>query len=488
MSSSTSQIAAAQAILAKYNVILQQQLQLPVCMKCKCLFKPTTIGRHLQKIENMMVDNQDLKDALFALGANSDFPPLPTAVVPPYASVRIEPAWKCSLCPHITRNQTLRHRQQHLTTKHQGQGVLEEIQCQAFSKEVVFQVQTIANTPSVTVIRPRHTAPSTFDVPAEIAMLDTQPIRFDTNITNVNNRNVTPWLKTTGWHLFIGDHPVKPLLQWTDSPKVGEFNSLSVAVKAYFLHAYSLIDETDLLTKQLLDTPDPQATGTSNTPFHKHDQPTTLTDSYVPYATRLLAMLIRPSVEGFELDLPEDIEEAISQLKEADEQPTMDMIHDALFALWSSDWMITRQDKIVDPTVRFLAFATLLPGGGWKEPSDVTYILARFFYLMHLTFLYEMHRRGNVIKARTELAIWYTEKQNNSSFNSLSALQHRASHISLNTRGMPRLWFEDRTTFQIMHYKSHKLEWKQISELFAHIQAMTVEYFEKEILSVSLTD
>ncbi|KIY47216.1 hypothetical protein FISHEDRAFT_74889 [Fistulina hepatica ATCC 64428] len=229
------------------------------------------------------------------------------------------------------------------------------------------------------------------DTAAEIALLDSQPTALNVDITQVNNRQISAWLKTTGWHLYVGNHPAQPLLQWTDSPKPEDFNSLACAVRTYFIEAYHLIDETELVTKQILLSPDPQADGINNTPFTKHEQATTLPSSYIPYGIRLLTMLLRPSVEGFEMNLPQNVEDALSQLRDPSAELTSDSIHKLFFALWTTNWTTVRVDKITDPTVRFLALATLLPNGGWKEPKDVTYILARFFYLMRLTFLYEMH-------------------------------------------------------------------------------------------------
>ncbi|KIY51435.1 hypothetical protein FISHEDRAFT_70791 [Fistulina hepatica ATCC 64428] len=256
MSSSASEMLP-QTVLAKYKLVFQEQLNLPVCSKCGGVFKPSTIAQHLQKSENMNVNNVELKKALQALGVTMDFPPPPQSIIPPYTSLRIDTAWKCSLCSFTTRNQGPRNRQQHLTKHHQGAGSMVEISCQSFGKDEVFEVRTTAAT--ISTVRPRYSAPSRMDTAAEIALLDSQPTALNVDITQVNNRQISAWLKTTGWHLYVGNHPAQPLLQWTDSPKPEDFNSLACAVRTYFIEAYHLIDETELVTKQILLSPDPQA-------------------------------------------------------------------------------------------------------------------------------------------------------------------------------------------------------------------------------------
>src|SRR5882757_6351388 len=72
-------------------------------------------------------------------------------------------------------------------------------------------------------------------------------------------RMVSPWLLTTEWHKHVAGHDVPALRKLVEIPKANdaEMPGLQSAVEAYFEHALTLLDTTDELILQRLNSPDP---------------------------------------------------------------------------------------------------------------------------------------------------------------------------------------------------------------------------------------
>ncbi|KAG2128928.1 uncharacterized protein EDB93DRAFT_1256471 [Suillus bovinus] len=88
-------------------------------------------------------------------------------------------------------------------------------------------------------------------------------------------------------------------------------------VEAYFDSALKLLEVTDELVLQRLNSPDPLKEGVNNTPLHCHQEAATQRD-YVCVVTSLLAMLMRTDEEtDYSIPLLEDLMDAITELEDA---------------------------------------------------------------------------------------------------------------------------------------------------------------------------
>ena len=157
---------------------------------------------------------------------------------------------------------------------------------------------------------------------------------------------------------------------------------------------------------------------------------------YIVPVVPLLAMSFR--MHAMEMYAPyEDVKTGILQLqtmlKKREEQVEVIMkIHSVLLGLWTIKWGKKRdgQITIVDPTEHCLALLMLKDSGSFKEPNELTGLIFKFEYCMHLTFLYELYLRVNGEKdedhACDELNCWFIEHKC-STFPSLLSLQHMAS-------------------------------------------------------------
>jgi hypothetical protein len=75
-----------------------------------------------------------------------------------------------------------------------------------------------------------------------------------------DDRQISPWLRKTGWHLHVAPFDIGELRSLAAPPTNDEFPGLRAAVLSYFEAATDLIKCTDLLTLQHLNTEDPDKT------------------------------------------------------------------------------------------------------------------------------------------------------------------------------------------------------------------------------------
>ncbi|KAG2088572.1 uncharacterized protein F5147DRAFT_525879, partial [Suillus discolor] len=304
-------------------------------------------------------------------------------------------------------------------------------------------------------------------------------------------RMVSPWLLTTKWHEHVAGHDVATLRKLVEFPKVDDpiMPKIAHVVEAYFDGALRLLEVTDELILQRLNSPDPLKEGISNTPLHRHQETATQKD-YVRVATSLLAMLIRTGKEAeYSIPLPKNLVNAITELEDAltGTIGVEEKIHAILTKVWMVKWVKQEGNPIPCPTERFMALSTLEADGGHKQPVYVTNPLARLEYCIRFVCLKELKilsaslYGGDDEAACDALQTWFTEKTN-SPFSRIRSLQHRASAIAYKTMSLPRVWWLDRRTWHEMLYKGDKIHINDLRQMFASTEEQMVELWEKKIL------
>ncbi|KAI6100651.1 hypothetical protein F5141DRAFT_1066224 [Pisolithus sp. B1] len=283
----------------------------------------------------------------------------------------------------------------------------------------------------------------------------------------LDGRMVSPWLLTTRWHEHMAGKDIKQLCSLVALPKNndGDIPGLRDAVEAYYEEALSLLDRTGELVLQRLNSPDPTKSGISNTPFHKHLYKSTMKQYILPVVA-LLAMLIRQEYSGKDftgsdnklMDLL-----AVLRIQDPEEggRDALPLIHELLFQVWSTAWTHQGDGDIVDPTERCLALMMLRQDGAFKEPQEVTPVIARLEYCMRLTFLKEIHQRMHLDPESDELdhclalESFFTEKTRYT-FSRLRSLQHRVSSLAYDTMSLPQVWWTDTKTWKTMLYRGEQ--------------------------------
>ncbi|KAF8425053.1 hypothetical protein L210DRAFT_3509366 [Boletus edulis BED1] len=310
-----------------------------------------------------------------------------------------------------------------------------------------------------------------------------------------DGRLVSPWLRTTRWHEHIAatstsidDLRTRIALP---RPQIEETccKNLQQLVEQYFQEALELIDTTDELILQRLNSPDPAKHGISNTPFHKHMMDATMKQYIIPVVC-LLSMLLRELWIGMEQE--NIVISKLEDLIEQDQEPSciIQQIHVVLMKLWTTRWrkMSDCPQNITDPTEAALALMTLNQDGSFKEPKDVTRIIAKLEYCMRLTFLKEIraqaeHINGNIMEvaACDALQPWFTEKTY-STFSRLRSLQHRASAIAYETMGLPHIWWTDTEAWMSLKYKGNSIAFSDLRDMFQDMENDLIAIWKDKIL------
>ncbi|KAG2037030.1 hypothetical protein BDR03DRAFT_1011159 [Suillus americanus] len=207
---------------------------------------------------------------------------------------------------------------------------------------------------------------------------------------------VSPWLPTTRWHEHTCGHLTGHFHDMVVIPKDDDDEDLlklKDAVKVYFQDALDLLPTTDEITLQRLNSSDPIKLGISNTLFYKHQEKQTMGQYILPIVA-LLAMLIQSNKSSnYHIPMPPNLQCLVTTFDTsvAGDSPyqLFDIsliIHQILMYIWTTKWKWTTENLISYPTEHCLALLTLQKDGSFKEPKDVTGIIAKDEYCIQLAF------------------------------------------------------------------------------------------------------
>ncbi|KAI6119109.1 hypothetical protein EV401DRAFT_1888401, partial [Pisolithus croceorrhizus] len=308
-----------------------------------------------------------------------------------------------------------------------------------------------------------------------------------------DGRLVTPWLLTTRWNEWAKwfKKPTDKLRALVALPRSStaeeeHYKMVSESIQLYFEEALALIDTTDELVLQRLNSPDPTKEGISNTPFHKHMHDSSM-KKYVHPIICFFTMLLRdlwflPDA-NMEITKLDDMLQAGS----LDQSQLVRHIHAILLKVWTTPWSKNKFHIVPDPTESCLALLTLNHDGSFKAPKEVTTLIAKFEYCMRLTFLKEIRARASSDPEVDEadacdgLQPWFTEK-NYSTFARLRSLQHRASAIAYSTMSLPRIWWTDSQSWLSLTYKGNPIAFSDVRLIFRDVEEKMVDIWENKVL------
>ncbi|KAI5996093.1 hypothetical protein EDC04DRAFT_2612803 [Pisolithus marmoratus] len=273
---------------------------------------------------------------------------------------------------------------------------------------------------------------------------------------------------------MVAGMDIKQLCSLVALPKNddGDIPGLKDVVEAYYEEAIPLLDRTGELVLQRLNSPDPIKSGISNTPFHKHLYKSTM-KKYILPVVALLAMLIRQEYTGRPfsgsnnklMDLL-----AVLHINGSEGRDALPLIHEGLFEVWTIAWTPQEDKEIVDPTERCLALLTLRQDGSFKEPHDVTGIIAKFEYCMCLTFLQEIHHRIQADPQSDELE------------HCLALENFFVDSLAYDTMSLPDVWWTDTKTWKSMLYRGDEIHFADLCKVFKEMEAKLVQIWEEGIL------
>ncbi|KAI6010547.1 hypothetical protein EDC04DRAFT_2610128 [Pisolithus marmoratus] len=277
-------------------------------------------------------------------------------------------------------------------------------------------------------------------------------------------------------HMVAGKD-IKQLCSLVALPKNddGDIPGLKDVVEAYYEEAIPLLDRTGELVLQRLNSPDPIKSGISNTPFHKHLYKSTM-KKYILPVVALLAMLIRQEYTGrlFSgsnnklMDLL-----TVLHIDGSEGRDALPLIHEVLFEVWTTAWTPQEDREIIGPTERCLAILTLRQDGSFKEPHDVTGIIAKFKYCMHLTFLQEIHHHIQADPQSDELEHCLALE---------NFFVEKTCSLAYDTMSLPDVWWTDTKTWKSMLYRGDEIHFADLCKVFKETEAKLVQIWEEGIL------
>jgi hypothetical protein len=199
----------------------------------------------VQKL-HALVENQELTEDLPTLRFERP--------VEPFEGLQVHPGLRCIHCPKVTGNQETmikhhrtEHAKDHSTPKTWPTCHMQRLTSAGGKHRGYWQVE------------PSRTDEVSIDSMVEELQIDAMAMtRVD--VKAVNARSISPWLLFTGWHIHIQDYETKELLSLISIPKEDEFPGLKNLVRTYMLKATDLMDSTDDLCLQYLNTADPAKT------------------------------------------------------------------------------------------------------------------------------------------------------------------------------------------------------------------------------------
>ncbi|KAG6819212.1 hypothetical protein H0H93_014238 [Arthromyces matolae] len=486
-----------EAILGRMGFVYNPDIRCVICVSCKVAVAPDHVHKHIldkHKDSGVSAPKDRVAYVLRGLDLSPGLPDLALNTVrDEIPGLVVHNALKCNLCFKIYGTEgsiTKHHRTSHPGPLPQQWSTVIAQRLDNAMHSTWFQV-TPREQPSDSL--------STISQIIQTVRQQQQENDKDHPIGNsVDPRLVSPWIRSTLWLELIENRDVNELIKLVALPSKDEFPGLTDGIKWVFMTASSLFGEIPELTLQRLNTPDPIKSGINNTPLHKHQDHAERMNTYIRPVVRLAAMLLRSSV-ALILDLPEDVRKRIEKLRKSlSTDNTPQKLRDIgtrafhlLLQLWTRIWPRggSMSTPFSDPTIISLALSMLQNDGSFKHPKYTTGPIAQFEYCIRTLFAMHLHDRVDKNPTSTyaqetdTLSFWFTEKQKeDTTFNSLRSLQHRASSIAQATMSLPQVWWTDRPKFMEMLYHGERIHFDNIRKTFIELEQRLVDCYDNNVL------
>jgi hypothetical protein len=228
-------------------------LQVLCCLICQVALPPDHISGHIENAHpGLQLDDDKYSKAIFDMKIPMT---LPTSItggqyIKACKGLKIQDGFACSLCSYVCGSKNTmgnHHRQEHAAMDSPREWVPCKIQ--QLNKGTNKHYWRVSRDDEVfcdhqeVIDRMRKEM-------AEVTMVEQVP---------QESRMVSPWLMTTKWHEHVAGHDISILRKLVEIPKADdpEMPHLQEAVEEYFRHAHTLLEVTDELILQRLNSPDP---------------------------------------------------------------------------------------------------------------------------------------------------------------------------------------------------------------------------------------
>ncbi|KAF8149015.1 hypothetical protein K438DRAFT_1989087 [Mycena galopus ATCC 62051] len=446
-------------ILHAENLAINTRLCLFICTVCQCALTAKTVHAHLSKTHKRTPTSTVSRE----IHSHNILPEYPENLwdktpCQPFGGLAItKKQCGCPLCPFASKRRGV---MKHIRDQHKGTDANpdEGLCTQALHHTFPRCVRVFDHPPGGE--GPREDA-----ILEKITGFDSGAHQPTTGIPNA--RMIAPWLLRNGWHRELEPHKehVAELRELVSMPKGSEFPWLQKLVQAYFTQATELMDATDTLVLQRLNSSDTDKQGINNTPLHEHQQETTL-GQYILPLVHLVAALLRVT-PNYKFSSSPAVDQALVLLKA---QRTEDSLHRLFCALWQAEWVRSKTKLWPDPTMSFLCFFQLKQDGGFKGPKETTRPIAQLCWAIRLSALTQIHHWVDAgvcatqCEAMDRLARFVKDKAN-TTFGTLMTLQHYASALAYKSMSAPQIWWLDSEHWSSLKYLGDTVSMSNLREI-----------------------
>ena len=229
-----------------------------ICEPCKIALLPHEAQGHpdnQHETSQLAIDPMVFKKVLDIMGVLDEFPEPgfggPTC--PEFGGLAPKQGYRCEECekPLGTKASSAKH----YSKAHPGIKKPKEL------PDIYFQCLNRGTGPAQTLfeVLPFDTPDTDSDEMLVASLRAETDKSFQQSIdpSLLNARGISPWLLSTKWHLHVAGYDPRELMALVTPVHKKDMPRLVSLVHSYYLQATALIEETDDLTLQYLNSPDP---------------------------------------------------------------------------------------------------------------------------------------------------------------------------------------------------------------------------------------
>jgi hypothetical protein len=236
--------------------VVNRALNSLICEPCKVAVTPAHVQGHLDTAHkgcSMKINSEAFADAVEAMEVSENLPQTPTGPdLQEFAGLELHSGLRCRACPAIANGMNAMG--VHYSKFHRGLVKPKDFPSVHFQR----LNNGVGSSAKFEVRRRKLKAPSPDEVLIATIRTETdKAFAKELDPSHLNARAVSPWLLSTKWHLHVAGHIPEKLMSLVKPPQQPRLVGL---VRRYFEEAADLIDHTDDLVLQHLNTPDPAKT------------------------------------------------------------------------------------------------------------------------------------------------------------------------------------------------------------------------------------
>jgi hypothetical protein len=236
---------------------VNKALSILICEPCKIAIPPAHAQGHLDgahKGSGLKIDKVPFGNAIEAMEVSDNLPASPTGPgLLEFAGLELHTGLRCRACPKIANGMPA-------MGVHYSKCHRDLIKPKDFPSVHFQRLNNGVMSKAKFEVQPRNLKAPSPDETLIAAIRDETDKGFSKMLdpASLNARSVSPWLLSTKWHLHVAGHVPEELMCLVKP--LAEAHRLVALVKQYFEDAADLIDHTDDLVLQHLNTPDPAKT------------------------------------------------------------------------------------------------------------------------------------------------------------------------------------------------------------------------------------